>query len=460
VGAAKTQQGRDSDRLAADARVTALLSRHGPALIRVAKQASLCHDDAMDALQRALEIFVRRMETVDRATEAAWLKVVVRHEAYAIRKARGDCVADPDLDLETVIAAPERSVEEQVLSGDRVSRSAEALRALKPDEARALMLKAHGLSYEEIGRHCGWTYTKVNRCITEGRRRFMEVYAELESGDTCERFAPALQALAAGAATSRQLVELRPHLRTCIACRATVRDLHLSRLRRVPLWAPGPLVGWLWERFGRGPSPSATTPSPPASPRPVVGDQLHAIGRVKQDVTQLLQRPATSEVATGIQLAAASGGGRSIATVGAIVGLCLSGIGAGTVCVVRGVVPGILESKPAHVARPHHKGPSPGAEAARSLSTELSAVRATPTPLATREPVVRRRQQATPKRSRQPTPAEDPAQGRTPTSHEHAPISPAPPATTSDFTPAAASGSGSQAPPAAAPATGGDEFGP
>ena len=45
----------------------------------------------------------------------------------------------------------ERSVEEKIASGERVRRSAEALRALKPDEAKALMMKAHGLSYAEIG---------------------------------------------------------------------------------------------------------------------------------------------------------------------------------------------------------------------------------------------------------------------------------------------------------------------
>jgi DNA-directed RNA polymerase specialized sigma24 family protein len=147
VKAARTERAGRPGRSPGDARVTALLTRHGPALMRVARQASLCHDDAMDALQRALEIYVRRLDHVEVATEAAWLKVVIRHEAYAIRRSRGDTVGAPDVDLDAVVVAPERSVEERVLSGDRVSRSAEALRALKPDEARALMLKAHGLSY-------------------------------------------------------------------------------------------------------------------------------------------------------------------------------------------------------------------------------------------------------------------------------------------------------------------------
>ena len=51
-----------------------------------------------------------------------------------------------------------------------MDRSVEALRALKPDEAKALMLRAHGLSYQEIGRRFGWTYTKVNCGLSTTRR--------------------------------------------------------------------------------------------------------------------------------------------------------------------------------------------------------------------------------------------------------------------------------------------------
>jgi len=135
--------GRARRDAATEARVLALLARHEASLMRVARQWSICQDDAYDALQRGLEIYVRRIATIDRATEAAWLKVVIRHEALAIRRARGDAIS-AEVDLDTHVAAEDRSVEEQVRGSDRVSRSAEALRGLKPDEARALMLKAHG----------------------------------------------------------------------------------------------------------------------------------------------------------------------------------------------------------------------------------------------------------------------------------------------------------------------------
>ena len=42
---------------------------------------------------------------------------------------------------------------------------------LKPDERRALVLRGEGYSYAEICELNGWTHTKVNRCLTEGRER-------------------------------------------------------------------------------------------------------------------------------------------------------------------------------------------------------------------------------------------------------------------------------------------------
>jgi len=52
------------------------------------------------------------------------------------------------------------------------------------------------------------------------------VYAEIEAGAECERFAPTLSALVDGTASAGALLELRPHIRNCATCRATVRQLH------------------------------------------------------------------------------------------------------------------------------------------------------------------------------------------------------------------------------------------
>ncbi len=151
-------------------RVATIVARHGDLLLRVARQFSLCADDAHDAVQRALEIYMRRVDSLDPATELAWLKVVVKHESLAVRRGRAG-VAGEEVDLDAVPAAAQRSVEERFESSERVERSAEVMRRLKRDEARALMLKAEGLSYNEIGERLGWTYTKVLRLEQPTPRR-------------------------------------------------------------------------------------------------------------------------------------------------------------------------------------------------------------------------------------------------------------------------------------------------
>ena len=142
-------------------RVATLVEQHGPTLLRVARRVSLCADDAHDAVQRALEIYLRRLDSLDPRTEAAWMRVVVRNEALAVRKARSQVLNGEEVDFDTHVDEDQRSPQERLESSERVTRSAEALRQLKPDEARALLLKAEGLSYGEIGDQLGWTYTKV-----------------------------------------------------------------------------------------------------------------------------------------------------------------------------------------------------------------------------------------------------------------------------------------------------------
>jgi len=146
-------------------RIADLVARQGSVLMRIARQWSLCADDAQDAYQRALEIYIRRVESLDPATEAAWLKVVVKHEALAVRRARQESVTPEVVDFDAHVPPGQRSTEDRFESTERVTRSAEIMRRLKPDEAKALMLKAEGLSYHEIGAREGWSYTKVNPAV-------------------------------------------------------------------------------------------------------------------------------------------------------------------------------------------------------------------------------------------------------------------------------------------------------
>ena len=100
------------------------------------------------------------------------------------------------------------------------------------------MLRAEGYSYKEICAETGWTYTKVNRCLAEGRRAFLERIARIESGAECERLAPHLSALADGEATADDLTALRPHLKGCLDCRARLREYRAAPSRVAALVAP------------------------------------------------------------------------------------------------------------------------------------------------------------------------------------------------------------------------------
>ncbi len=221
VGQSATQQ-------QLDALVLDVIQRHAASLLRTARRHSLCAEDAEDAYQRSLEIFLRHAPRLDPDRAPAWLRTVVKHEAMAVRRIRQRDLVSTEFDFDAIEADRTPSPEEQAIGFEHIARSAEALQRLKPQEVRALWLRAQGSSYDEIQAETGWTRTKVNRCLYEGRRAFLSRYAGIESGEECKRWAPLLSALVDGEATTEQLVELRPHLRQCGCCRAVVRELHRS----------------------------------------------------------------------------------------------------------------------------------------------------------------------------------------------------------------------------------------
>jgi phosphoglycolate phosphatase-like HAD superfamily hydrolase len=167
-------------------------------------------------------------ERLDPARAGGWLHVVVKREAQAIRRSRQKLVASDDVNLDGHEARSLPTPDEQLATFDLMRRSAEALQRLKPQELRALWLRAEGHSYNEISALTGWSYTKVNRCVTEGRRSFLARYADIESGVECERWLPVISAIVDGEAKPEQLIDLRPHLRNCPGCRATLRALQDS----------------------------------------------------------------------------------------------------------------------------------------------------------------------------------------------------------------------------------------
>jgi len=207
-----------------------LIARYGPSILRTARRYSLSLEDAEDAYQRALEILLTKAPTTREAELLPWLKTVVKHEAFALRRQRRRTGASGDDGLGE-IEAPDPSLAEQVEQHERLRLGAEALKRLKPQEVRCLLLRAEGHSYKQICAETGWSYTKVNRCLTEGRRTFAERVAGIEAGAECQRLAPLLSALADGEASADDALALRTHLRSCLGCRATLREFRSTPSR-------------------------------------------------------------------------------------------------------------------------------------------------------------------------------------------------------------------------------------
>ena len=152
------------------ARAMALLEAEEAAIRRTARRASLCADDAEDAFQRAVEILLTRAPEAGTGSLAGWMHVVTRREASAVRRQRSRLLAGGDPTAPGGEPASEHpGPHEQAEGHERVALAARQLRRLKPQERRALALQAAGCSYAEIQAITGWTYTKVNRCLAEGR---------------------------------------------------------------------------------------------------------------------------------------------------------------------------------------------------------------------------------------------------------------------------------------------------
>ena len=149
-----------------------LVSAHAAMLDSTARRVSLCSDDAEDACQRALEIVLTKAPPLDPTRLVAWARVVARREALAVRRARERLVAGGDAtDAAGALPTDRPTAAELAERRDRAVAALRLLAALKPDERRALVLQARGYSYAEISGITGWTYTKVNRLLAEGRAK-------------------------------------------------------------------------------------------------------------------------------------------------------------------------------------------------------------------------------------------------------------------------------------------------
>jgi DNA-directed RNA polymerase specialized sigma24 family protein len=145
-------------------------------LLAVAFRNAACGRDAEDAVGEAFAAFIRAYDPGGKAPPLAWLMLTVKRECW--RKKRWgkrferQTGTEPEREHEetgaVIEAVPSRATALEDLVGAR-DEARHRLGALKADQRTGLGLFAAGFSYKEIAARRGWTYTKVNRCIKEGR---------------------------------------------------------------------------------------------------------------------------------------------------------------------------------------------------------------------------------------------------------------------------------------------------
>ena len=133
-----------------DEAALSLVARHGAQILATARRYAATAEDAEDAYQRGLEILLTKAPTSHEEDLIPWLKTVVKHEAFSLRRQRerhSPVTDDGRLGERPTSAA---FTHEQAARFEQLSQGAEALGELKPNEVRALVLRAEGYSYRDL----------------------------------------------------------------------------------------------------------------------------------------------------------------------------------------------------------------------------------------------------------------------------------------------------------------------
>lgn len=160
---------------------TELYSNRYGQLLSIAQRNAPTRADAEEALQEAFVSFIAHFDPDSGAPPIAWVVLTLKRTCWAkARNGNRELSADNFGPWE-VRADRSRLDEAASLGTDMAERietvhaAREAMTSLKSDQRKALLLLGLGYSYKEICELTGWTYTKVNRCISEGRMALREV---------------------------------------------------------------------------------------------------------------------------------------------------------------------------------------------------------------------------------------------------------------------------------------------
>jgi RNA polymerase sigma factor (sigma-70 family) len=160
---------------------TALAERiyaaHRGRLLAIARRNCASGEEAEDALQDAFALFIDRFDPGAGPPPLAWLTVTLKRRCWLLYRGQrkvGQRTVDLDTAAENVsrpdlLADPSLRPDELAEATEDLAGMRSRLAQLKPQERQALGLLALGYSYLEICEQTGWTFTKVNRCLAEGR---------------------------------------------------------------------------------------------------------------------------------------------------------------------------------------------------------------------------------------------------------------------------------------------------
>jgi RNA polymerase sigma factor (sigma-70 family) len=249
------RKARAISELAADSRqfqTEELIERYGNQWLATARRSCSNSADAEDAYQRALEALLTKPPAEDDPERiAAWVHTVVKNEALQMVRGRR---RELDTEFEVIVgglASHDAQPEESLVDSESHGIAKEALRRLRPDQTRCLLLRADGFDYPEICSITGFSYAKVNRLLSEGRKSARLQVAAIDGGRECDRVEPLLSLIADGEADAAVQQDARLHLEGCARCRATLRDYTLAPrdlAAAMPLGVAAIHSGW-WDRM-------------------------------------------------------------------------------------------------------------------------------------------------------------------------------------------------------------------
>ncbi len=154
-----------------------LYTNYQPYLLAIANQNAPTKAEAEEAVQDAFVLFITHFKPSSDAPPLAWITLTLKRRCWALyrRQATNTFFTQSQQTAATQqhnpLLSQQPTTEDLINLAEIKTQTKKGLDELKPAERIAITYQALGFSYTDIRQLTGWTYTKVNRCITEGRAK-------------------------------------------------------------------------------------------------------------------------------------------------------------------------------------------------------------------------------------------------------------------------------------------------